>query len=123
MGLRLGEGVNLKVGDIDSQSGKRKTRTVRGEYFLFLLLQHVLPKGFRRSRSYGFLHPCSKRAIWLIQLVLRINPLRLFQRKARPQIRCPRCGKPMEIIKTMIPPQFLRSCLAKTLVTGGTAVM
>ena len=24
-----------------------------------LVLQHVLPKGFRRARNYGFLHPNS----------------------------------------------------------------
>ena len=45
----------------DSRSGKRQVRTLPGTDFLHLLLQHVLPKGFRRSRNYGFLHPNKKR--------------------------------------------------------------
>ena len=41
----------------DSQNGETKVRTLPGAEFLHLLLQHVLPKGFRRARNYGFLHP------------------------------------------------------------------
>jgi hypothetical protein len=32
------------------------TRTVSGAAFLRLILQHVLPRGFRRARNFGFLH-------------------------------------------------------------------
>ena len=35
----------------DSESGKNTTRTVSGTHFLWLVLQHVLPKGFLRSRK------------------------------------------------------------------------
>ncbi len=48
------------------QNNKKKKmgfRTVPGEKFLWLILQHVLPKGFRRARNFGFLHPNSKRLI------------------------------------------------------------
>ena len=31
-------------------------RTVSCAEFLWLVLQHVLPKGFRRARNFGFLH-------------------------------------------------------------------
>jgi hypothetical protein len=31
-----------------------------GEDFMALLLQHVLPKGLRRARDYGFLHGKAK---------------------------------------------------------------
>jgi hypothetical protein len=41
----------------DSATGKMARRTLPGEDFLWLLLQHVLPKGLRRSRNFGFLHP------------------------------------------------------------------
>ena len=44
-------------------SGTVKTRTLPGADFLWLLLQHVLPKGFRRSRDYGFLHSNCKAMI------------------------------------------------------------
>ena len=50
---------------VHSKSKKVKARTVTGEYFLWLLMQHVLPKGFRRVRVYGFLHPRSKQLIKL----------------------------------------------------------
>ncbi len=58
----------------DSQSGQSKVRTLPGAEFLHLLLQHVLPKGFRRARNYGFLHPNKKGLIALLHLVLRIAP-------------------------------------------------
>lgn len=109
---------------VDSTTQKTKTRTVSGEDFLHLLLQHVLPKGFRRARSYGFLHPCSKRVIKLLQLVLRINPVRLiFQRKPRAEICCRICGKPMEIIKTMVHRPLVAFCQPTTLPTSEAAVM
>jgi hypothetical protein len=41
---------------IDSNTGQSQYRTLKGEDFLWLVLQHVLPKGFRRVRDYGFLH-------------------------------------------------------------------
>jgi len=40
----------------DSKTGKTQYRTLKGEDFCRLVLQHVLPKGFRRVRDYGFLH-------------------------------------------------------------------
>ena len=89
---------------IHSRTGKYRTRTVSGEYFLWLLMQHVLPKGFRRVRCYGFLHPCSKKLIKLLQLILRFNPIVMVKRlKQRAKITCRFCGAKMEIIRTMIP--------------------
>jgi hypothetical protein len=38
----------------DSETGEIKTRRLLGEDFIALVLQHTLPKGFRRSRDYGF---------------------------------------------------------------------
>ena len=98
---------------IHAESGEYRTRTVTGEYFLYLLMLHVLPKGFRKTRCYGFLHPCSKNLIKLLQMVLRNTPFRIFkQKKERAKITCPRCGKPMKIAKTRIrkPPADLAAC-------------
>jgi len=90
---------------LDSETRKIKTRTVAGEDFLWLLMQHVLPTGFRRTRSYGFLHPGSKRLIRLLQLVLKFNPiLMLKQSRPRPKIVCASCGATMKIVGTRIPP-------------------
>jgi len=88
---------------LHSKTGKYQTRTVTGEYFLYLLMLHVLPKGFRRARDYGFLHSCSKKLIRFLQLILRVSPFKMFyQKKERPKIICPVCGAKMRIIKTRI---------------------
>ncbi|MFB1079830.1 transposase [Photobacterium damselae subsp. damselae] len=39
----------------ESQKQTMKTRTLPVLQFLWLILQHVLPKGFRRVRDYGLL--------------------------------------------------------------------
>ncbi len=90
---------------LDSKTKHWKTRTVTGEHFLYLLMLHVLPKGFRKTRCYGFLHPCSKKIIQLLQLVLRFNPKAMLKKvKKRAKITCKWCGAKMDIICTMIRP-------------------
>ena len=86
-----------------SKSKKYQTKTVRGEDFLWLLLKHILPKGFRKVRNVGFLNGSSKHLIKILQVIFRIDPHRLLKKlKQRPAIRCPRCGSPMRIVQTMI---------------------
>jgi hypothetical protein len=69
--------------------GNIKTRILDGADFLWLLLKHVLPKGFRRSRDYGFLHGNNKRTIHLLHLIFRMC---IPQSKERPSLRCKHCG-------------------------------
>lgn len=89
---------------VNAKTGKFETRKVTGEHFLHLLMQHILPKGFRKARCYGFLHPCSKKAIKLLQLILRFNPANMSRTlKSRAEIICKCCGSKMEIVCTMIP--------------------
>ena len=96
----------------DSKSKKMLTRTLPGVKFLRLILQHVLPKGFRRTRNFGFLHPNSKRLITLLQYLTGINPNKtLAWFRERPQFICKCCGGVMKIIKTMIPPLLRFMCL------------
>lgn len=103
---------------LHAKTGKYRTRTVSGAKFLYLLMLHVLPKGFRRVRCYGFLHPCCKKLIRFLQLVLRINPLTLiFQgKRQKPEITCPTCGAKMKIIQTRItkPPALRRKGVCYT---------
>ncbi len=70
-------------------SGATTTRTLPGADFLWLLLQHVLPKGFRRTRDYGFLHANSKRLIQRLHRLLRVC---LPKPKAKPPWCCKHCG-------------------------------
>jgi Putative transposase/Transposase zinc-binding domain len=86
-----------------AKAGKLKRRTVSGADFLWLVLQHVLPKGFRRARNFGFLHPNCKRLIALLHLVLKFAPGQ-FTRwiKERAPMLCSCCGAVMTIVKTRI---------------------
>jgi len=92
----------------DSQSGKLQVRTLPGADFLQLLLQHVLPKGFRRARNYGFLHPNKKGLIALLHLVLKTAPRPPPPEKPRPAFLCPCCGTPMQVIRRRIAPTAVR---------------
>ena len=81
----------------ESKTGNTCTRTLKGEDFLWLVLQHVLPKGFRRVRDYGFLHGNARKRLSLVQLILKvvinIQPLR-----PRPVFICSQCQSPMAVI-------------------------
>ena len=81
----------------ESRSAQRQFRTLKGEDFLFLIVQHVLPKGFRRIRDYGFLHSNAKKLLSLVQLVLRVVIDEIIQRP-RPTFKCPCCQSPMVIV-------------------------
>ena len=88
---------------IDSDTGKTQIRKVSAAKFLWLVLKHVLPRGFRRARNYGFLHPNSKILIKLIHLLLKFDPTKwLPKQKPRPQMLCECCGGVMMIVATRI---------------------
>ncbi len=82
---------------IDSTTKQPAYRTLSGEAFLYLLLQHVLPRGFRRVRDYGFLHANAKKRLLLIQLILQVK-IKPLQPRQRPAFQCPKCHTPMVII-------------------------
>ena len=79
-------------------SGAIKTRTLPGADFLWLLLQHVLPKGFRRTRDYGFLHSNCKQLIGRLYLLLRSSPPKPTD---KPPLCCKHCGRVVTL--TVIP--------------------
>lgn len=81
----------------DSLSKALKTRTMRGEDFLYLLLQHVLPKGFRRTRDYGFLHGNAKARLKQIQWALKVVVPKAVS-LVRSQWACRHCGEKMRVI-------------------------
>lgn len=87
----------------NAKTRKSECRTVSGVEFLRLLLAHVLPKGLRRARNFGFLHANSKKRIALLQILTRRIPDPAPIRH-RPALCCPCCGTPMIIVRTKIPP-------------------
>ncbi len=89
----------------DSKTRRWQTRTLPGADFLWLVLRHVLPRRFRRTRNFGFLHPNSKRLIALVQLLLKVDlgTAKAFF-KPRPAFTCSACGGTMKVIRTRLPP-------------------
>jgi len=81
----------------ESKSGKTRYRTLNGEDFLHLIMQHVLPKGFRRVRDYGFLHGNAKKLLFLVQLILHVVIKGIVER-TRPLFKCPCCKAAMVIL-------------------------
>jgi len=82
---------------IESKTRETRYRTLKGEDFLHLILQHVLPKGFRRVRDYGFLHSNAKKLLFLVQLILHVK-LKKIELRPRPFFKCPCCKSPMYIV-------------------------
>lgn len=74
-----------------------------GADFLWLIVRHVLPKGLRRARNFGFLHANCKRLIGLPHLLLHFDPCRFTPpRKERRPMLCARGGVVMAIVRTRI---------------------
>jgi len=78
----------------------KKKRTLSGADFLWLLLKHVLPRGFRRARDYGLLHSNNKRLIALVQTICRIVTTEVKPPSPRATFCCHHCGGKMKIIAT-----------------------
>jgi len=109
---------------IESKAKTVQTKTVKGEDFLWMLMRHVLPKGFRKVRSYGFLHPCSKKMIQLLKLILNFNPVRMYKKlREKAGIICKCCGAKMTILRAMIPITEARRLALRNILTGGGYVM
>ncbi len=91
----------------NAKTKRMECRTRSCADFLWLVLQHVLPKGFRRARNFGFLHPNCKRLIALLHGLLKFDPGRsMAWVKERAPILCTCCGAGMAIMKTQIRTRF-----------------
>jgi hypothetical protein len=89
---------------MNSKTRKYQIRTVSAVHFLWLVFQHILPRGFRRARDYGFLHPNSKKLIKILQWMFRLNPQNLIGKiKPRKRMICSCCGAFMKIVETRLP--------------------
>jgi len=81
----------------DSKTGEFKTRTLPGEDLVWLLLQHVLPTGFRRARDYGFHHGNARALLRILQWVLKVQAPPPHQKTRKP-FTCPCCQGVMRIV-------------------------
>jgi len=99
------DGQQVTFGYVESKTGLYKTRTVPGEDFLWLVYQHVLPKGYRRVRDYGYLHGNAKATLLKIQRAFNVSITRPPE-ITRPAYHCKNCGGELRIV-TFIRPGLL----------------
>lgn len=88
----------------ESGSGLTKYKPLSADDFILRVLRHALPRGFRRIRYYGWLHPSAKKRFLRVQTLLRV---RLFL-GARPGDEpappsCPHCGGVLELLASHRP--------------------
>jgi hypothetical protein len=94
-----------------AQSGRTKTETLSGVEFTKRYLRHVLPRGLRSIRYFGFCHPAAKgkrlRVAFHSGRPLEIGALadqpELPPREMNGIPRCPCCQRPMKRIKSFRP--------------------
>jgi hypothetical protein len=82
---------------LDARTQQSAYRTLPIADFLWRVLCHVLPTGFRRVRDYGFLHGKAKQRLALVQLVLRVL-IESAAPRPRPQLLCSRCRATMIVV-------------------------
>ena len=80
----------------ESKTKQDKTITEAASAFLWRVLQHVLPKGFRRARSYGFLHGNAKQTLKRLQLMLKVVLPAVLSRIQK-MVCCPKCHDEMDL--------------------------
>jgi hypothetical protein len=90
-----------------AHGNKTKTMTLSAQEFLRRFLLHVLPRGFVRIRSFGFLaNRCRATLLPQCRLLLRNNPEPHITLVTEPSpaepvtFRCPVCAGPMIIVET-----------------------
>ncbi len=64
--LRLQDG-QLTFRYRDSKTNTTRTTTLPAERFIGRFLQHVLPRGFQKVRTYGLLHPKQRRLLAIVK--------------------------------------------------------
>ena len=90
------DGEQVTFGYVDSKTNTYKTRTVKGEVFLWLVYQQVLPKGFHRVRDYGYLNGNGKTTLRSIQMALQVFVEKIPLKPRRP-FPCKVCGAALNI--------------------------
>ncbi len=98
-----------------ADSRRPKTMTLQATEFIRRFLLHVLPKGFVRIRSYGFLaNRVRRERLCLCRKLLKPNPLGHISTRPTPespatQLQCPACRKGHLVRVEIIEPQHPKS--------------
>lgn len=92
----------------DSDEQRVRTCTLSPQEFLRRFLQHVLPKGFVKARTFGLNHSSKRRALAMLRLMIYLRarrepPAPITVQTTKPPCRCPRCKTPMHFVKRLVP--------------------
>ena len=85
----------------DGRSGQTRTVRLPAEYFLHRFLQHVLPRGFQRVRSFGWLSAAGKNNWERILALLDWKQPALTPPTPLPPPLCPSCHQPMKLVGSL----------------------
>jgi hypothetical protein len=89
-----------------AQGNRRETSTISGVEFVARYLRHVLPRGLRAIRYYGFCHPAAKANRMRVQfhtgLAVEFGAAVPVSPGQSPQPVCAGCGKPMHLVLRLI---------------------
>jgi hypothetical protein len=89
----------------DSKTKKWRTKTLPVFKFISRFLQHVLPRGFKKVRHYGFLSSKHKQTLAVLKYILGAIEGESLQEPEPPEDTvkhpCPKCGKEMVLIGTI----------------------
>ena len=101
--------LSLHNGQVTFQYKDSKTKQFKeicepAAKFLWRVLQHVLPKGFQRTRCFGFLHGNARHLLQRLQLILKVKLAKLPEIIKRPPWTkpCPHCAGLMDIMLARI---------------------
>lgn len=80
----------------DSTTQKTSYAHYAPEDFVWKLMQHVLPRGFKRVRDFGFLHPNANKKLLRAQALLNMKVKPFMRVKNQPI--CGHCKQPAAVI-------------------------
>jgi hypothetical protein len=90
------EGHQVRYDYQDSKTKKTCSKIQSEAAFLWRLIQHILPRGFRRVRDFGFLHPNAKKQLQQVQALLKVK-IRCHTPTKKPPL-CACCKQPVKVV-------------------------
>ena len=98
-----------------AHGNQQRKMTLRVAEFLRRFVQHVLPRGFVRTRQFGFLANRCRKALLVLARQLLASALEPRQPSSQASAdtltwRCPRCSTPMRIGPQLTPAQLALQC-------------
>ena len=98
----------------------QRVENLEGGEFVKRYLRHVLPRGMRAVRYFGFCHPAAKakreRIAFHTGRPLHIGAAAVVPEKPPHVVACPCCGEPMRKLLRLLPawsPNFAKASMAK----------